>query len=155
MKNSKVGDSHDAIKQTSSLLPWRVIHLPYPRETEKYSSLKLKWIPCWKIKLPKIFIQKKTLEKQGLSVNYDLLCQQIESVLNRQAAEGYKLISIHSTHSGSYSVTSVPKQPHYHFLKTRAPSHHLQGKEALILILKQKKSFQGPSLDHSLPGVVE
>ncbi|MFZ4115099.1 MAG: hypothetical protein ACOYK6_00070 [Chthoniobacterales bacterium] len=138
MKKVTVSDSKDPIKQTPSFLePWRVVHLPYPRETTEYSYVHVQWIDYWKIKLPRVSLQKRTLEKPGLSVNYDLLCQQLEYILNREEAEGYKLSSIYPTHSGFYSVSTVQKRPHHQFLKTATPSHHLQAKEALILVFKK------------------
>jgi hypothetical protein len=126
--------------ERSELERWRVIHLPYPRETIEYSYFKWRWVDRWKIKLPRISLQKKTVEKPGLSLNYDLLCQQLQFILNREEAEGYKLTSIYPTHSGFYSVSAVQKRPHHQFLKTATPSHHLQGKEALILVLKKKRT---------------
>lgn len=137
MKNVNVGDSHQAIKQTRSLLPWRVLYLSYPRETAEYSSLGVRWTSYGKIKLPTFFIQKRKLEKPTQRVNYDLLCEELEATLNAQEAEGYALNSMHPTHSGSYAVSTTPKQPHAHFLRTRPPSHRLQGEEALILIFKK------------------
>ena len=88
MQNSKIDGSSDIVENVSSLLPWRVVHLPYPRETQEYSCLSIRWVSCGKIKIPKIFIQKKTLEKREASVNYDLLCRHIESFLNNEA-QGY------------------------------------------------------------------
>lgn len=139
MKNVTVSDTHESIKQTPSLQPWRVIHLPYPPEAVEYSQIKLRWVNLGKIKFPSISIQKKSIEKQGPSVNYDLLCSQLESILNREDAVGYELRSLYPTHSGSYSVTATHKQPHHQFLKKQIPSHHLQGKEALLLIFKKKE----------------
>ncbi|MDH4469367.1 MAG: hypothetical protein QE493_00130 [Verrucomicrobiae bacterium] len=138
MKKLTVGNSHDPIKQTSSLLPWRVMHLPYPPETVGYSHLQLRWVSCKKIKLPWITIHKREIDKPGPSVNYDLLCSQLESILNQEEASGYELQSLYPTHSGSYSVTTTQKRPHHQFLKTQTPSHYLHSKEALLLIFKKK-----------------
>ena len=138
MRNSKIDDSNGIVENVSSLLPWRVVHLPYPRETQEYSRLSIRWVQYRKIKIPKIFIQKKTLEKQEASVNYDLLCGHIESFLNSEA-QGYDLFSINSTHSGLFSMTQAPVHAHHPFLRKRIPSSTLQGKEVLIIVLKRKE----------------
>ena len=138
MKNVNVRDPVDPIKQTSSFLPWRVIHLTYPRETVEYRHLELQWTPFWIIKRPKISIKKKQIAHQGSSVNYEALCRELESVLNNQEAEGYQLTAIYPTHSGSYCLTKIPKQPYAEFLKKTHPSHYLHGTEALILVFRKK-----------------
>lgn len=125
-------------EDTLSSLQWRVIHLPYPRETQEHSCLGITWILWKKIKIPKFFIQKKRLEKQTASVNHDLLCQQIENLLNSEETQEYDLFSISTTYSGSFSISQAPIHPHHQFLKRRSPTGMLLGKEALIVILKRK-----------------
>ena len=143
MKNVNVGNDHDPIKQTSSLSPWRVLYLPYPPETVESTHIQVEWTPhskIGKIKLPRISLKKKSAAKQGSSVNYDLLCRELERILNKEEAEGYELISMQPTHSGSYCVTTIAKPPYANFLKVKTPSHHLQGKEALMLIFKKRST---------------
>ncbi len=137
MKKITVSDSKDPSKQTSSSLStWRVLSLPYPRERVECSYLHIAWVNYWKIKLPHFSLKKRSLEKPGPSVDYDLLCQELESILSREEKEGYELVSIHPTHAGSYSVHTIPKRPNHQFLRTVAPSHQLQSKEALLLIFR-------------------
>lgn len=138
MQNSKKGDFNITIKEHSSP-QWRVIHLPYPRETQEYSCIGIRWTHYGKIKLPMVFIYKKTLEKREPTVNYDLLCQQIEDLLNSDEAQGYDLFSINTTFSGVSAMTSFPTRPQHQFLKRRIPEKLLQGKEALIIILKRQE----------------
>ncbi len=114
-----------------------MIHLRYPRKTETVSSLQIKWVAFGKIKLPKIFFQQKNVEKQEVSVNYDLFCSQMESLLNEYAEKGYALFSITSTHSGFSSVVSMAPRPQPHFLKVPAAKTTLQGEEAFILIFRK------------------
>ncbi|MBX9577270.1 MAG: hypothetical protein K2W97_02200 [Chthoniobacterales bacterium] len=119
-------------------LQWQVIHLRYPRETEIVSSLKIKWVVFGKIKVPKIFFQQKRVEKQEASVNYDLLCSQMESFLNDYSTKGYELFSMTSTHSGFSSIVQTTPRPQSRFFKATAPKSSLHAEEALVLIFKRK-----------------
>ena len=138
MRNSELGDSEMIIKETEAL-PWKVIHLPYPREKQEYTTPRLRWISYGKIKLPKIYMQRQTLEKQGASVNYDLLCQKLEALLAEQYQQGYDVFSIIPSHSGQFSTLKVPNSPSHSFLGNRRPSSLIQGKEALIIVLQKKE----------------
>ncbi|HLB34182.1 MAG: hypothetical protein A3F67_00595 [Verrucomicrobia bacterium RIFCSPHIGHO2_12_FULL_41_10] len=137
MHNPELVDSEIIIEETGTL-PWRVIHLPYPREKQEYSSLGIRWMCYGKIKLPKIFIQRQTLEKQGASVNYDLLCQELESLLQENEKQGYELFSITPSHSGQFSTTKIPTSSQHYFLRKNSPNSFIQAKEALIIVLKRK-----------------
>lgn len=132
-------ESHERemiIKKNPSL-EWEVIHLPYPRETEIISSLQLKWVALGKIKVPKLFFQQKRVEKQDASVNYDLLCSQMESLLNHYTQKGYELFSMTPTHSGFSSVISTAPRPQPHFFKVPAAKTALQGEEAFVLVFRK------------------
>lgn len=118
-------------------LKWQVTHLRYPRETETISSLQIKWVAFGKIKLPKIFFQQKNVEKQEGSVNYDLFCSQMESLLNEYAKKGFHLFSITPTHSGFSSIVSTAPRPQPHFFKLPAAKTTLRGEEAFILIFRK------------------
>ena len=121
-----------------SELQWQVIHLRYPRETEIVSSLKIKWVVFGKLKVPKIFFQQKRVEKQEASVNYDLLCSQMESLLNDYTIKGYELFSMTSTHSGFSSIVSTTPRPQSRFFKAAAPKSSLRGEEALLLTFRKR-----------------
>lgn len=137
MKNFESSEAEAIIKEIPSL-EWQVIHLRYPRETETISSLQIKWVAfSKKIKLPKIFFQQKNIEKQEATVNYDLLCSQMESILNNYAKKGYELFSITSTHSGLSSIVSTATRPQPHFLKLPAAKTTLRGEEAFVLVFKK------------------
>lgn len=127
------------IKETSPLpLEWRVICLPYPRETQEQSCIGVKWFLWKNMKLPRFFIQKKRLEKPGAAVNHDLLCQQIETFLNSDKMKGYDLFSLSSTFSGHAPMTFAPRHPYQQLMRPHA-SHHTSGtKEALVIVLKRK-----------------
>ena len=125
-------------EEISSSLEWRVIHLRYPRETQTYSALQIKWVAYGNIKLPKFFFQQKTLEKQEARVNYDLLCCKIETLLNKHSTEGYELFSMNSTHSGFFSTAQGPTRPQHHFLKSPVTKNSVRGDEVLIFIFRKK-----------------
>jgi hypothetical protein len=135
MRNSKLTD----LKSESTLpLPlWRVIHLAYPRATQEYSYLALRWVNYRKIKLPQVFIGKKTLEKREATVNYDLLCERMEALLNSQAANGYELFSMSSTNSGLLSISHTPTRSQHPFSRKRLPNATAEGAETLMLIFKK------------------
>ncbi len=133
-------ESNFIIKNSPVLLEWRVVHLPYPRETQEQSYIGVKWF-LWKgIKLPKFFIQKRTLEKPGAAVNHDLLCQQIESFLNSDEMKGYDLFSISSTYSGHPATTPTPKHPYQQLMMARSHNNASKTKEVLVIILKKKSA---------------
>lgn len=137
MQDSEFSEAEMIIKEIPLSLEWQVIHLRYPRETEIVSSLKIKWVVFGKLKVPKIFFQQKRVEKQEASVNYDLLCSQMESLLNDYTMKGYELFSMTSTHSGFSSIVQTTPRPQSRFFKTPAAKSSLHAEEALILIFKK------------------
>ena len=127
-----------SVDSEGRFLEWRVVHFSYPRETQEQSYIGIKWF-LWKgIKLPKFFIQKRTLEKLGAAVNHDLLCQQIEAFLNSDEMKGYDLFSISSTYSGHAPATPTPKHPYQQLMMARSPNISSRTKEVLVIILKRK-----------------
>ncbi len=140
MKDVESNEVETIIKEVPSL-EWQVIHLQYPKETETVSSLQIKWIGFGKIKIPKIFFHQKRVEKQEASVNYDLLCSQMESLLNEHAEKGYELFSMTSTYSGFSAITSTTPRQQPHFLKVPAPKTALRGAETIILVFRRCRSL--------------
>lgn len=137
MRNLNAIDSIDAFSGPL----WRVVHLAYPRTTQEYSCLALRWVSFWKIKLPQVFLQRKTLEKREASVNYDLLCEQLESILNSEEAKGYEFFSMNATHSGLFSIShSAIRRPQNPFLRKQLFNALGQGEEALVLVFKKKRN---------------
>lgn len=133
-------ESNSIKEHSPALLNWRVICLPYPRETNEQSCIGVKWFLWKSIKLPKFFIQKRTLEKPGAAVNHDLLCQQIESFLNSDEMKGYDLFSISSTYSGHTPTPPTPKHPYQQLMKSRFLHDSSGTKEVLMIVLKRKES---------------
>lgn len=139
MSTSNVTDLQTDDEHENLTPPWRVVHLSYPRTTQEYPCIVLRWVSFWKIKCPLVFIEKKTLEKRETSVNYDLLCKRIESLLNKQEANGYELFSLSSTNSGLLSISHTPARPQHPFSKKRIPNATAQGEEMIVLIFRKKK----------------
>lgn len=137
MQDSELNEAEIVIKENSLSLKWQVVHLRYPRETESVSSLQLKWVVFGKLKVPKLFLQQKRIQRQDASVNYDLLCSQMESLLNEYTLKGYELFSITSTHSGFSSIIQAPPRPQSRFFKAQAAKSSLHAEEALIFIFKK------------------
>ena len=138
MRNSKLTDLKG---EPMTALPsplWRVIHLAYPRTTQEYSYVALRWVNYGKIKLPQVFIRRKTLEKREASVNYDLLCERMEALLNSEEANGYELFSMSSTNSGLLSISHTPTRSQHPFSRKRLPNATAEGAETLVLIFKKK-----------------
>ncbi|MBX9743333.1 MAG: hypothetical protein K2W99_07350 [Chthoniobacterales bacterium] len=138
MRNSKVIDSNSATVDNPPVPLWHVVHLAYPRTMQQYSCIALRWVSFWRIKLPQVFIQRKTLEKREASVNYDLLCEQLESLLNREATNGYELFSMNATHSGLFSISHSPTRSQNPFLRKHLLNAIGKGEEALVLVFKRK-----------------
>lgn len=137
MELSELSEATALIKQPPAS-EWQVVHLRYPRETEIVSSLKIKWVVFGKLKVPKFFFQQKRVEKQEASVNYDLLCSQMESLLNDYAAKGYELFFTTSTHSGFSAIVSTSPRPQSHLFKPAAAKTSLRAEEALVLIFRKR-----------------
>ncbi len=138
MQDSEFSEAEIIIKEIPLSLEWQVVHLRYPRETEIVSSLQIKWVVFGKLKVPSLFFQQKTIERQDASVNYDLLCSQMESLLNDYTVKGYELFSMTSTHSGFSSIIQTTPRPQSRFFKAPAPKSSLHAEEALILIFKKR-----------------
>jgi hypothetical protein len=140
MQNSELTKDETIIRNNTLSLEWKVVYVRYPRETEAVSKLKIKWLVFGKLRVPKIFFQQKRVESQEASVNYDLLCCDIESHLNDYSAKGYELFSIISTHSGFSSIVQTAPRPQPYFLKTPAAKTSLRAEEALMLIFRKTSS---------------
>ena len=147
MHDSEFSEAEIIIKEIPRSLEWQVIHLRYPRVMETCSSLKIKWVVFGKIKMPKIFFQRKRVEKPDASVNYDLLCSQMESLLNSYAMKGYDLFSTTSTHSGFSSIVQTAPRPQPHFIKAPATKSALRAEEAVILVFKKRNYSEGAHLE--------
>lgn len=140
MQHSTAIDSkNNTIENLSPI--WRVVHLTYPRTKQECSCLAVRWVNFWKIKWPRFFLQRKTLEKREASVNYDLLCEQLESLLNSEELSGYELFSMNATHSGLFSISHSPTRPKNPFLQRQILNALGQGEEALVLVFKKKNSY--------------
>lgn len=138
MQNSMLTDLKNKPEERSSLPLWRVVYLAYPRLTQEYSCFALRWVSFWRIKFPLFFVEKKTLEKREASVNYDLLCERMESLLNAEEENGYEFFSMNSSNSGLFSISHTPTRPQHPFVRNRLPNATAQGQEALVLIFKRK-----------------
>jgi hypothetical protein len=144
MQQAKLDSEFDEvemiIKGTPPSLPWEVIHLRYPRQKKTSSSLQIEWVVFGKLKLPKLLFQQKRVASQEASINYDLLCSQIEFLLNHYHQQGYDLFSMTSTASGFSSMTQLPTQRPSYLFKPHAPKSILCSEEVLILLFKKKEA---------------